>query len=121
MAENPLLAHHYAVVADAKQNLGIVPENLRGGLARYLDLGIEPGRFLCSVLENDLAGATLRCSDELVEVCLMSLASFLWNYAPSESHGSKEKRLAWQAKVSAMHARPSEPPPALENGEAALG
>lgn len=100
------LSHHHAVVSDAKAHLGMLPPNLRAGLARYFDLGIEPGRFLCAVLENDLVGATVRSSvdDAAVYEHLRTLALFLVNYAPSQSYGSKEKRLLWQEQVRGIHA-----------------
>jgi hypothetical protein len=103
-------AQHYSLVDEAKTNLKKIPEHLRGGLLRYLDAGIEPGRFLCSVLDNDLCEAALRCSDDpaRADATLHQLCSFLWNFAPSRCHGSKEKRLAWQAEVSALFARDSE-------------
>lgn len=100
------LSRHLAQIAEAKDHLGDVPENLRGGLARYFELGIEPGRFLCAVLENDLMGATVRCSgaDDLVDGSLRKLALFLFNHAPSRSYGSKASRLAWQAETQALNA-----------------
>lgn len=99
-------SHHHALVQEAKDHLGLVPGHLRGGLARYFDMGVEPGRFLCAVLENDLVGAALRCSGdaERVDVTLTELCSFLYNFAPSGSHGSREKRIAWQAAVSRVFA-----------------
>lgn len=101
------LSRHYALISEAKDHLGMLPEHLRGGLTRYLTFGMEPGRFLCAVLENDLAGAAGRCSEpteERVEACLRSLVQFLYNYAPAACWGSREKRVEWQAETQALHA-----------------
>ncbi len=74
-----------------------VPKSLRGGLRRYVVDGIEPGSFLCAVIDNDLRGAMKRGDPDNV-AALEAILDWLYNHAPSPCHGSKEARLAWQEK-----------------------
>jgi hypothetical protein len=102
-ADRFALDHHVAVVAEAKDHLTDVAPELRAGLARYLELGLEPGGFLCAVLDNDLSEAVGRCADF---AALKPLCLWLDNHAPTDCWGSKEKRLAWQERVSKLLAQP---------------
>lgn len=72
-----------------------VPEHLRHGLLRYLASGLQPGRFLCAVIENDLFAAATSAGPGSLEG-LPYLMRFLHNYCPSACWGSKDKRLAWR-------------------------
>lgn len=59
-----------------------IAEHLQPGLERYLVQHMEPGQFLCSVLDNDLRGAVLR-ADEKSFACLPGLLRLLYNEAPA--------------------------------------
>lgn len=91
---------HASLISEAKERIEEVPPHLVGGILRYLELGIKPGGFLCSVIENDLQGAVARSTEGLDE--LRPLCQFFYNFAPSDSWGSKDKRIAWQRDVSAL-------------------
>ena len=61
-----------------------------GGLTRYLYAGIEPGHLLTAVLANDLAGAVCR-ADETSLKDLPDIVKMIYNYAPGNAWGSREK------------------------------
>lgn len=92
-----MILEKYVTEDGAELALHMVPENLRGGLSRYVWHGIEPGSFLCAVIENDLAEAVGRTSDY---ASIPPVVRWLYNWAPSPCWGSKEKRIEWQR----MHA-----------------
>lgn len=71
-----------------------VPEHCREGLLNYLRYGLPPGHFLMAVLANDLTEACGR-ADDSNRVALADYISVLYNHAPSESWGSREKVRAW--------------------------
>jgi hypothetical protein len=71
-----------------------LPSHLQAGLIRYIVLGVEPGHFLSAVLRNDLFGAMGRADDTSRDAIPM-ICNFLYNFAPSASHGSVEKFEDW--------------------------
>lgn len=71
-----------------------VPEHLRDGLLRYLDLHIRPGHFLTAVLENDLREAMGR-ADIGSRAGLFDLVGYLYNKAPGGAWGSKQAVKLW--------------------------
>lgn len=71
-----------------------VPEHIRGGLIRYLELGIPPGGFLTAVLENNLFEAFGR-ADQTNQRALFGIVSWIYNNAPHDSHGSPEQVKAY--------------------------
>jgi hypothetical protein len=75
----------------------LIPEHCREGLMLYIMEGIEPGGFLCAVLENDLIGAFSK-ADSINSARMEDYAKFLHNYAPRECHGSPLKVRAWCQK-----------------------
>lgn len=77
-------------------NYDLLPENLRQGIYLYIEKKIQPGSFLCAVLENNLTEAVVRCSTPLDE--LKTVIRFLIWEAPSECWGSKDKMNAWLIK-----------------------
>jgi hypothetical protein len=110
-------AHHVAIIAEAKDHLGMVAPDWRGELARYLDFGEEPGGLVCAILDNSLRRAI---SEDYVPE-LASRAGDAWrlivwliNHAPPGTHGSREIRLAWQKRVWNIVCDEAE---AEENGE----
>lgn len=60
----------------------------------YIMEGIEPGGFLCRVLENDLVGAFSK-ADSLNAARLQDYARFLFSYAPRDCWGSRKIVDAW--------------------------
>ncbi len=64
-----------------------LPQHLRAGMRRYLELGVPPGSFLRAVLRNDLSAAVLTCSDVTM---LRGIMIWLHNYTPRTAHGSTE-------------------------------
>lgn len=71
-----------------------IPERMRGGLARYLILGIRPGSFLCAVLMNDFVMACCHADDENLGL-LRAYSKFLTLDAPVKSFGSCAAFNAW--------------------------
>ena len=74
-----------------------IPDDLHGGLVRYLVDGIRPGSFLTAVLENDLQEAVMRANPMVNLLALPQLLRFLFNEAPSVSYGSPERVSIWSA------------------------
>jgi hypothetical protein len=73
----------------------LVPEHLRDGLQLYVERGVEPGGFLCAVLENDLFGAFRHGSESSLRG-IHGLCMWIYNYAPRPVWGDRATRLAWQ-------------------------
>jgi len=75
-------------------NYSILPENLQGGMRRYIEDGIPPGGFLQACLANDLTDAVGRASSKTWEY-LFSVAMFLYHELPGRGYsespwGSRE-------------------------------
>jgi hypothetical protein len=71
-----------------------IPENLRGGLRRYLDAHIQPGHFLTAVLVNDLREAMGR-ADAVTRTGIFDVVSYLHNFAPSIAWGDAAAVKRW--------------------------
>jgi len=71
-----------------------VPEQLHDGLVHYIGERRHVGQFLTAVLSNDLKDACAR-ADNVCQVHLHSLIFFLYNYAPGDCWGSRDKVTAW--------------------------
>jgi hypothetical protein len=80
----------------AKSAWNEIPNHLRGGLARYLVHGIQPGGFMSAVLDNDLIGAFSR-ADLIAARSMREIVAFLYNWAPRSSYGMKGSVDAWLA------------------------
>lgn len=74
-----------------------LPEHMQDGMRLYIERGIEPGSFLYAVLCNDLMGAFGR-ADSVNQSRIKDYCQFLYNDAPSQSHGSAAKVNAWIEK-----------------------
>jgi len=72
----------------------LAPENLRGGLERWIEHGIEPGSFLTAFLSNDLM-RSLAMADETNRTQLHALGLWLYNHAPALCFGSPERVEGW--------------------------
>lgn len=63
-------------------------------LGRYINDRIAPGHFLRAVLENDLREAVGRADEEaLDELC--SIVAWIYNEAPGNCWGSRERVQRW--------------------------
>jgi hypothetical protein len=73
-----------------------LPEALRHGARLWIEHHVEPGDFLCAVIQNDLAEAASR-ADEANSRSLSEIVSWFYINAPVPCWGSKEKFEAWSA------------------------
>jgi hypothetical protein len=71
-----------------------IPEHCRHGMKDYIERGVVPGGFLCSVLENSLVDAFGK-ADLVNQKALLDYASFLYNEAPADCWGSAEDIILW--------------------------
>ena len=71
-----------------------VPVHTQEALENYFLRGYEPGSFLMALLQNDLVGAVCRADSENGK-CLKNIVVWVLNYAPSDSHGNKERVYNW--------------------------
>lgn len=71
-----------------------IPEACADGLALYIAAKIAPGSFVTAVLENDLREACGR-ADSQNRHLLFNYMSFLYNDAPSNCWGSRQKVSEW--------------------------
>lgn len=78
-------------------NYEAAPENMRGGLKRFIENGILPGNALTAVLENDLK-RTIAHADETTLANLRSLVQWIYCEAPYSCWGSVDNVRAWIAK-----------------------
>jgi len=68
----------------------------------YIERGVDPGDFLCAVIDNDLRESFGRAD---VENCrrMYEIVSWFYMHAPSACWGSKEKHQAWIESRSIEH------------------
>jgi hypothetical protein len=72
----------------------IIPEHMGEALDEYVDRGRPVGDFLYAVLTNDLFEACGR-ADMHNAPNLTAYCAWLYNEAPSQCYGSREKVVAW--------------------------
>ena len=72
----------------------MLPEHMQDSARLYVERGIEPGGFLCAVLENNLTEAFGR-ADSINRDAMFEWACWLYNDAPGDCWGSPEKVAAW--------------------------
>ena len=75
----------------------LIPEYMVGGLRRYIEHGIRPGKFLEAVLSNNLYRAAVY-GDETNVPLLGHYIKYLLNHASADCWGAPEKVEAWIAK-----------------------
>lgn len=75
-------------------NYTLLPEHMRDGARGYVEFGLAPGGFLSAVLENNFVDAFGK-ADAINRASLHDWAIWLWNEAPSDCWGSREKVRAW--------------------------
>jgi len=71
-----------------------IPAHIRPGIARYIVLGIPPGRFLLAAFANDLFEAA-RAADAINAAALANVANWIEAHAPDDCRGSAEAVSAW--------------------------
>lgn len=71
-----------------------IPDHMQESLDAYIANGRPVGGFLTAVLENNLSQAMGRADDDNL-ANLPAYSAFLYNEAPSQCHGSREKVFAW--------------------------
>jgi len=71
-----------------------IPERMMDGLCRYIEEHCPVGDFLTAVLSNDLTEAVNLADDENM-ANLPAYVVYLYNIAPSQCWGSREKVSAW--------------------------
>ena len=79
---------------DPRADWSLIPGHMRSGVELYVMRGIPGGSFMTAVMENDLMGAAGR-ADSSNSARLGDWAMFVYNYTPSQCHGSPEKVTAW--------------------------
>lgn len=79
---------------DPDADWGMIPPYMHEGLKRWVEIGLVPGDFMRSVLENDLKGAAGHADNEN-RYRLYDYAMFMIWYLPAECHGSKQAVLDW--------------------------
>jgi ferredoxin len=81
-----------------------IPENILGGIRRYVDSHIQTGGFLRAVLENDLSDSFARADSTSRRILPDILRYLMWD-VPGDCWGSPEKVKLWlsekEEKVSA--------------------
>jgi hypothetical protein len=87
--------------SDFKGQYAVIPANTQLSLSRYVTEGQSLGHFLTAVVTNDLMGAfghadfgNLQAMDAIVK--------WVYNRAPSDCWGSREKVDAWRAQRGLM-------------------
>jgi len=73
----------------------MIPEYMHEGLLRYVLLGVQPGDFLTAILTNDYNKAVAH-ADADNRKALANYSIWLFNYAPMNCHGSREKYNIWR-------------------------
>ena len=79
-------------------NYAGLPEGLQGGMKRYIEDGISTGHFLTAVLSNDLLGAVSRADGTNIKL-IPEIVRWIYNEAPSNCWGNRERVQAWQGTV----------------------
>lgn len=74
-----------------------VPEQLRGGLSRYVEQGIRPGSGLESVISDARLSVIIGRVDRDVECALGGIFRFLYNCVPGSCWGTPESVTTWIA------------------------
>jgi hypothetical protein len=75
-------------------NYDRLPAHMQGDARAYVERGFPQGGFLTAVLSNDLVGA-FSSADSVNAWAMQDWATWLYNDAPEQCHGSPEKVQAW--------------------------
>lgn len=74
-----------------------VPCHIREGFMMWMEQRIPPGGFLQAVLVNNLSESMGR-ADDINRGRLWNICNFLYNYAPYDCWGSRQKVFDWCAE-----------------------
>lgn len=94
---NPINPETCATWREAFEKFSVV-HPFTGSLERYIVSGIPTGGFLRAILENDLLAAVTAAANDEARAQLPCVVFFLFNEAPGQCWGSKEKVTAWLAE-----------------------
>lgn len=94
-------AKRFKGAPEIEAGLHLLVEPFADQLKNYVLLGWPQGSFLTACIENDLLHA-ISHADAAALSALKGIVQFLYNYCPGPCWGSREKRLAWQAKRGAQ-------------------
>lgn len=72
----------------------LIDDRFIAALARYINLGLQPGGFLTAVLANDLMRAMMR-ADEGGRRSLLGIVRLIYAHFPPACYGSYETVNAW--------------------------
>ena len=72
----------------------LLPERFRGGVERWIEHGVTPGRFLSAVLNIQLPQAFSSADDKSL-ASLRDIVIWFYNHAPQGSFGSPETTSRW--------------------------
>lgn len=91
----------YLIFADATPRADFaaiaISDAVRAAVVAYVTERRKPGHFLSAVFSNDLEKAVAHADDTSI-LALRDLVRWIYNYAPRNCWGSKEKFLAWLAE-----------------------
>lgn len=76
------------------EHLSMLPEHMREGMKNYIEKGIEPGTFLRLMLEHRIYEAASHADDRNKDY-LFKYIYFMYNFMPSQAHGSVEYVRDW--------------------------
>lgn len=82
---------HDAIVACWEYD---IPTHMHDAVIRYVVRHQPQGDFFMAVVSNDFMGAA-GAADGFNRHALHRWASLVWNEFPAQSHGSREKVIAW--------------------------
>ena len=71
-----------------------IADDIEEKMRTYINHGVPLGGFLRAVFENNLVEASSRADDKN-QANLPAFAAYIYNHAPFECWGSKEKVDAW--------------------------
>lgn len=75
----------------------ILPPHIQDGFRVYIERHVLPGSFVRACLENNLRDAFGK-ADEINRERLCDIVQFLYNEAPNDCWGSREKVQVWISK-----------------------
>ena len=76
-----------------------IPDHIADALVMYIDHGAKPGSFTTACIDNDALGASHHAGAGITLDTIKGVTGFLYNYAPQNCWGSREKRLVWQQQA----------------------
>ena len=75
-------------------NQHYIPERMMPGIQRYVEHGLQPGSFLCAIIQNNLSQAVGLADNENLKN-IPAFIAYLYNECPGNCWGSPEKMKSW--------------------------